>query len=64
MHAVEVQVDARFGAAGEPARQILYRARVTADAPDDVVRALIERTDRVAEVHTTLRGGIAVQLER
>ena len=59
---VEVEVDAEFGAAGEPARQIRYRAKVTADAPDEAVRELVEHTDRVAEVHNTLRRGIAVEL--
>ncbi len=63
VHAVEVEVDAEFGGAGEPARHIRYRARVDADAPAADVRALVEHTDRVAEVHNTLRGGIAVQLE-
>lgn len=63
VQAVEVEVDAQFGGIGEPARQIRYRARVTADAPDDTVRALVEHTDRVAEVHNTLRGGIPVVLE-
>jgi organic hydroperoxide reductase OsmC/OhrA len=63
VQAVEVEVDARFGGPGEPARQIRYRAKVTADAPDDAVRELIEHTDRVAEVHNTLRAGIAVELE-
>lgn len=60
---VDVEVDTQFGGAGEPARQIRYRARVTADAPDDAIRALVEHTDRVAEVHNTLRAGIAVELE-
>lgn len=60
---VEVEVEARFGGAGEPARQIRYRANVTADAPAEAVRELVEHTDRVAEVHNTLRLGIAVELE-
>jgi uncharacterized OsmC-like protein len=63
VHGVDVEVEARFGGAGEPARQIRYRAKVTADAPDDAVRELVEHTDRVAEVHNTLRAGIAVELE-
>lgn len=60
---VEVEVEARFGGIGEPARQIRYRAKVTADAPDEVVRRLVEHTDRMAEVHNTLRAGIRVELE-
>jgi organic hydroperoxide reductase OsmC/OhrA len=63
VHGVEVQVDAEFGGPGDPARRIRYRAQVHADAPADAVRALVEHTDRVAEVHNTLRGGIAVELE-
>lgn len=62
VQSVEVQVDAEFGGAGEPARQIRYRARVEADATDEVIRQLVEHTDRVAEVHNTLRQGIAVTL--
>lgn len=63
VHAVEVEVDARFGDVGEPARQIRYRAKVSADAPEEAVRQLVEHTDRVAEVHNTLRSGIAVELD-
>lgn len=63
VHAVEVQVDTQFGGAGEPARQIRYRVKVSADAPEDALRQLVEHTDRVAEVHNTLRAGIAVELE-
>lgn len=57
---VEVDVESEFGGAGEPAKRICYRARVAADAPADAIRALLEHTDRVAEVHNTLRGGIEV----
>jgi len=60
---VEVTVDAEFGGAGEPARRIRYSARVLSDAPDYVIRDLLEHTDRVAEVQNTLRGGIEVELE-
>ncbi|HEX2187419.1 MAG TPA: OsmC family protein [Longimicrobiaceae bacterium] len=63
VRAVEVEVEAEFGGAGEPARGIRYRVKVEADAPDEEVRRLVEHTDRVAEVHATLRGGIAVELE-
>jgi organic hydroperoxide reductase OsmC/OhrA len=64
VHGVEVEVDTLFGGVGEPARQIRYRVTVTADAPDEAIRELIAHTDRVAEVHNTLRAGIAVELER
>jgi uncharacterized OsmC-like protein len=59
---VEVEVQAEFGGRGEPARRITYIARVESDAPAAVVEALLRETDAVAEVHNTLRGGIAVEL--
>ena len=61
---IEVDVHAQFGGVGEPARKIGYRATILADAPEDEVRRLAERTDRVAEVHNTLRLGMPVVLER
>ena len=59
---VEVEAVAEFGGRGEPARRIVYSARVTSDAPADRIDALIRETDAVAEVHNTLRAGIAVEL--
>jgi organic hydroperoxide reductase OsmC/OhrA len=59
---VEVEAVAEFGGPGEPARRITCSARVTSDAPADEVEALIRDTDRVAEVHNTLRAGTTVEL--
>lgn len=60
---VDVEVGGTFGGVGEPATDIGYRVQVTASgASEDAVRALIEQTDRVAEVHNTLRVGTAVRL--
>jgi organic hydroperoxide reductase OsmC/OhrA len=64
VHRVDVEVVAEFGGAGEPAQRIRYSARVAADAPEADIRALAEHTDRVAEVHGTLRAGIPVELAR
>jgi organic hydroperoxide reductase OsmC/OhrA len=61
---VEVDVVSEFGAAGEPARRISYTARVHSDAPAAEIEALLRHTDQVAEVHNTLRAGIAVELRR
>ena len=63
IHGVEVDVVSEFGAAGEPARRIRYSARVTSDAPAEAIADLLRETDKVAEVHNTLRAGIAVELE-
>jgi organic hydroperoxide reductase OsmC/OhrA len=52
---VEVEVDGEFGAEGEPARKVTYRAKVTAQASEDQIRELMRHTDRVAEIQNTLR---------
>jgi uncharacterized OsmC-like protein len=59
---VEVEVSGDFGAAGEPAQNVIYRAKVRAAAGDDAIRELMRHTDRVAEIHNTLRGGTPVAL--
>lgn len=63
IHEVEVDVVSEFGAAGEPARRIRYSARIASDAPAEAIARLLEETDQVAEVHNTLRAGIAVELQ-
>ncbi len=59
---VEVEVEGEFGGEGEPARGIHYRARVTAHAPQEDILDLMRQTDRVAEIHNTLRLGLPVTL--
>lgn len=59
---VDVMVQSVFGAAGEPARSIAYRVYVAADAAPAAIRALVEHTDSMAEVHNTLRQGMPVTL--
>jgi uncharacterized OsmC-like protein len=63
IHRLEVEVEALFGGDGDPARQIRYRVVISADAPEETVRDLVAHTDRVAEVHNTLRLGMPVELE-
>jgi hypothetical protein len=50
-----VEVEGEFGAEGEYARNVFYRAKVTAQASEPQIRELISLTDRVAEIHNTLR---------
>ena len=59
---VEVEVGGEFAGEGEPARNVTYRARVFADAPEEQVRELMHHTDRVAEIHNSLRLGTPVIL--
>lgn len=60
---VGVEVNGEFGGEGEPGFNFTYRADVVADAPDDMIKELIEHTDRVAEIHNTLRKGVNVTLK-
>lgn len=51
-----------FGAEGEPARNVSYRAKVTAQASEAEIQALMTHTDRVAEIQNTLRQETPVAL--
>jgi uncharacterized OsmC-like protein len=55
VQSVEVDVEGDFPAAGEPARNIVYRAKVMADADEQEIRELMEFTDTVVEIQNTLR---------
>ena len=52
---VEVEVDGDFGAEGEPAKNVVYRAKVAAQAREEEIRELMRFTDTVAEIHNTFR---------
>jgi organic hydroperoxide reductase OsmC/OhrA len=62
LNEVEVQVDGEFGAEGEPARNITYRARIGANADTEEIRDLMRHTDTVAEIQNTLRRSVSVEL--
>lgn len=59
---LEVTVTGEFGAAGEPAKKVSYAVKIKARGSEPDLRALLEHTDRVAEVHNTLRVGTPVSL--
>ncbi len=61
---VEVEVEGEFGAEGEPARSISYRAMVRAHAGEREIRQLMLDTDRMAEIQNTLRLGMPVILSK
>ena len=50
-----MEVEGDFGAEGEPAKNVTYRAEVTAKASEEEVRELMKHTDQVAEIQNTLR---------
>jgi uncharacterized OsmC-like protein len=60
---VEVEVAGDFGAEGEPARNLAYRAQVTAHASQEQIQELMQITDRKAEIHNTLRIANTIPLQ-
>lgn len=60
---VEVEVDGDFEAPGKPGSNIVYRARVNADASEERIQELISYTDSIAEIQNTVRLGTPVRLE-
>lgn len=58
---VTVDVEGEFGAEGEPARNVRYTARVASKAHGAAVRDLMLVTDRLAEIHNTLRAVTPVE---
>ena len=63
VESVEVEVTGDFEAEGKPASNIIYRAKIKANAGNDEIRELMNHTDVVAEIQNTVRAGIPVKLE-
>jgi uncharacterized OsmC-like protein len=59
---VEVLVEGDFGAEGEPAKNVTYRARVFSSASEEDIRELMKFTDTVAEIQNTMRAETPVVL--
>lgn len=62
--AVDVEVYGEFGAEGEPARNVNYRAKVAGPASEEALQDLMLETDRIAEIQNSLRAGIPVKLSK
>ena len=63
IESVEVEVDGDFEAEGHPASNIIYRAKVNANASEETIRELMLYVDSIAEIQNTLRLGTPVKLE-
>ena len=59
---VDVEVFGGFGAEGEPGSNFQYKADVIADAPQHEIDDLVNYVNDIAEIHNTLRKGLAVSL--
>jgi uncharacterized OsmC-like protein len=62
VESVEVEVEGEFGAEGDSARNVRYKAKIAAQAGAEAIRALAVETDRVAEIQNSLRAAIPVTL--
>lgn len=63
VESVEVEVEGDFGAEGEPGRNLVYRAQVTAHASQEQIQELMQITDRKAEIQNTLRIANTISLQ-
>lgn len=63
VESVEVEVEGDFEVEGKPASNIVYRAKVNADASPEKIRELMLHTDTVTEIQNTLRAGTPVKFE-
>ena len=61
---VEVEVDGAFGAEGEPAKNVTYRAKVAAQATEQEIQDMLRFVDTVAEIQNTLRVVTPVMLSQ
>jgi uncharacterized OsmC-like protein len=61
---VAVEFTGEFGSEGEPGSNFRYTADVVADAPPAAIADLIHHTDRIAEIHNTLRKGLNITLSK
>ena|SRR5690242_5375578 len=62
VHRVQVRVEAEWGGDPVRAQNVLFLTTVEADATEEQIKELIQRTDRVAEIPNSLRLGTEVKL--
>ena len=55
-----MECSAEFPAEGEPAKDITYSAKITANASEQRIRELAAQADRLAEIQNTVRSAIPV----
>lgn len=63
IESVEVEATAEFPGVGLAATNIKYTAKVSSSASAAEIAELLRQTDAVAEIHNTVRSGVAVTLE-
>ena len=61
---VEVEVGGDFGVEGEPAKNVLYRVKIAAQASEEEIKDMLSFVDTVAEIQNTLRVVTPVKLDQ
>ena len=59
---IKVQASGYFYAEGEAGENFTYKVKIESNASDQELNDLIRTTDKVAEIHNTLRKGVEVTL--
>ena len=59
---LEVVFTGEFGEEGEQGTDFTYRAHFLSDEPSSEIEDLIQYTDRIAQIHNTLRKGVSIAL--
>ena len=61
---VEVTVSGAFGKEGEPGSNINYQVKVLSPgSSQEMIDDLVHHVDKIAEIHNTIRRGVAVTLK-
>jgi uncharacterized OsmC-like protein len=55
VHTLEVNVTGEFGGRGEPARNVTFDVKISADASEEKIHELLQLTNDVAEIQNTMR---------
>ncbi|NNE63104.1 MAG: OsmC family protein [Gammaproteobacteria bacterium] len=64
VHTLEVIVNGEFGDRGQPATNVSFDVKISADASANKIYELLNLTDSVAEIQNTLRVGVPVKLRQ
>ena len=62
VHDLEVRVDGEFAGRGDPAKNVSFDVKISADASEDRIKELLQLTDSVAEIQNTMRIAVPVRL--
>ncbi len=62
VHDLEVNVEGEFGGRGDPASNVSFDVKISADASEDTIKELLQLTDSVAEIQNTMRIAVPVTL--